>query len=245
MQPESPLVAWKTGVNWQRKLSNKYNARLFAQMHGCKVAKLYWKGRNLHELDFEKLPEQFVIRPTIGFSCSLVFLMDKNFNHMDQQTYTYRQLKEIMAEALDQNPYQEFLVEEFLRSEQGEYKIPKDYKIWAFNGNIAAITVINRTSAKGGLSNSYDEHWNVVDDIGRVYELAPYQEPPACLQEMVSAAKKLSKAYEIFVRVDFYATDKGAVFGEFTPTPGRGNGFTPNSDKMLLSFWDKYCKDMV
>jgi hypothetical protein len=44
---------------------------------------------------------------------------------------------------------------------------------------------------------------------------------------MTEAAVRFSKAYEIFCRVDFYATDKGAVFGEFTPIPAVGKGFTP------------------
>ncbi len=245
MRPDATLDDWKSVDYWQRKLSNKYNARLFAQLHGCRVPELYWKGRDLNKLNFKDLPDQYVIRPTIGHSCNLVFLMDKQYNHMDKRTYTEADLRDVMAAALAKDPHQEFLIEEFVRSEQGEYGIPKDFKIWTFNGQIAAITVINRTSPKGGLSNSYDENWNVIEDIGFVYEPAPRIEPPACLNEMLNAARKLSKAYEIFVRIDFYATDKGAVFGEFTPTPGRGRGYTPNSDKRLASYWDNYCKGMI
>jgi hypothetical protein len=51
------------------------------------------------------------------------------------------------------------------------------------------------------------------------YPLGEVQRPPKCLSEMIEYARRLSKAYEIFCRIDFYATDKGAVFGEFTPTP--------------------------
>jgi len=245
MHPDTCLDEWQSVEHWQRTLSNKYNARLFAQMHGCRVAELYWKGRDLNQLNFNNFPDQYVIRPTIGHSCNLVFLMDKGMNHMDKRVYTHEGLKTVMAAALSKDPYQQFLIEEFVRSEQGEYKIPVDYKLSLFNGELAVINVINRTSPKSGLSSSYDENWNMLEDICKLYQHAPYQEPPACLQEIISCAKKLSKAYEIFVRVDFYATDKGAVFGEFTPTPGRGMGFTPEADKMLSDYWDKHCPNMI
>lgn len=245
MHPGTSLDEWQSVDHWQRTLSNKYNARLFAQMHGCRVAELYWKGRDLSQLNLGDLPDQYVIRPTIGHSCNLVFLMDKQMNHMDKRLYSEEELKTIMAAALTKNPYQEFLIEEFVRSEQGEYKIPVDYKLSLFNGELAVINVINRMGPKSGLSSSYDENWNMLEDICRLYQQSPYQEPPACLQEIISCAKKLSKTYEIFVRIDFYATDKGAVFGEFTPTPGQGKGFTPKADKMLSDYWNKHCPSMV
>ena len=49
----------------------------------------------------------------------------------------------------------------------------------------------------------------------------------------------------IFVRIDFYATDKGAVFGEFTPTPFRGLFFTPHADKLFIPLWDQYCNGLI
>ncbi|MFD2514645.1 ATP-grasp fold amidoligase family protein, partial [Pontibacter locisalis] len=231
----------KSTKHWQRKLSNKYNARVFAQKFGCRVPQLYWKGRDLKELSFRNLPDQYVIRPTIGHSCKMVFLMDKHMNHMDSCFYSDEQLKDVMQETLDKNSHQEFLIEEFLRSEKGEYKIPVDYKLSLFNGELAVIDVINRMSPKTGLSSCYDENWNMIECIGKQYQRSAYQAPPACLPEIINWGKKLSKAYEIFVRIDFYATDKGAVFGEFTPTPGKGNGFTPEADIMLLNYWDKFC----
>ncbi|MBF9253454.1 hypothetical protein I2I11_09140 [Pontibacter sp. 172403-2] len=245
MHADTSLDEWQAVDHWQRTLSNKYNARLFAQMHGCRVADLYWKGREVSQLNFSDLPDQYVIRPTIGHSCNLVFLMDKGLNHMDKRFYSKEALREIMAAALKKNPYQEFLIEEFVRSEGGEYTIPVDYKLSLFNGELAVINVINRTSPKAGLSSSYDENWNMLEDICRLYQHAPYQEPPACLNEIISNAKKLSKTYGIFVRIDFYATDKGAVFGEFTPTPGQGRGFTTKADKMLLDYWDRHCPGMI
>ncbi|WP_439882648.1 ATP-grasp fold amidoligase family protein [Pontibacter sp. MBLB2868] len=245
MNHSIPKEQWKVGNNWQRKLSNKSNAREFAKMHGCRVPELYWKGRDLSLLDTKKLPGQYVIRPTIGHSCNMIYLMDNGLNLMDRRSYSANDLKQQMAEALQKNTHLEFLVEEFIRTEKGEYKIPNDYKMSFFNGELAVIDVINRLSPKTGFSSCYDANWNPIDNISPHYQKAPYQEPPACLDEMITLAKKLSRSYEIFVRIDFYATDKGAVFGEFTPTPSCGRGFTPEADKMLAEYWDRYCHGMI
>ena len=245
MASSDPLEKWRDVENWQRKLSNKRNSREFAKMHGCRVPKLYWRGREPDKIDFGALPETFVIRPTIGHSSGLVFLMDGPVNLMDKQTYTAEGIRNVLGKALDQNPNLEFLVEEFLRDEKGEYRIPDDYKMYMFNGELACIQVINRLSPKKGYTTYYDMHWNQIENISTGYPKGEYQQPPACLEEMTQDAKKLSRSYEIFARIDFYATDKGAVFGEFTPTPAMGSDFTPDGEQVLINFWDRYCEGMI
>ena len=245
MAVSDPLEEWKDVNNWQRKLSNKHNAREFAKMHGCRVPELYWRGRDHHRIDFGALPDRFVIRPTIGHSSGLVFLMDRRMNLMDRKTYTPENVQRILREALKQNPDLEFLVEEFLKDNSGKYRIPDDYKLYMFNGEVASIEVINRLSPKKGYSGFYDESWNQTEVLNTYYPEAAFQPPPACIEEMVGYAKKLSRAYGIFARIDFYATDKGAVFGEFTPTPSLGNGFTPAAEQTLVNYWDRYCKGMI
>lgn len=245
MKAEDPIEKWRDGFNWQRKLSNKSNAKEFAKKHGCRVTQLYWKGKDLSTLDIDALPEHYVIRPTIGHSCNLVFLMENGLNLMDSKYYSNKELLAILQEALSENPYQEFLVEEFVRTERGEYRIPKDYKVYTFNGAIARIEVINRLSPSKGSTSLYTENWEQVENLSSKYEQAPYEEPPECIEELKSYAKTLSKAYEIFVRIDFYATDKGAVFGEFTPTPGLGKIFSPGAEEMFVKYWDEHCTSMI
>lgn len=230
---------------WQRILSNKANSLYFAEKLGCKVPEVYWQGRDINEIDFTLLPKQFVIKPTIGHSCNNVYLMDKGYNHMDKQIYTTKELRNAMDSVLKQNHQNEFIIEEFLRSEDGIYRIPLDYKVHTFNGEIACIEVIDRKAPSIGLVNVFDDKWNVVENIGRRYTLGDNLTPPRCLDEIIRHCKALSKVYKIYVRIDFYATDKGAVFGEFTPTPGIGIGFTRKANAMLTRYWDTYCKGMI
>lgn len=245
LNASDPIDKWKQGENWQRKLSNKYNSREFAKKHGCKVAELYWKGRDINTIDFDTLPPQFVIRPTKGHSLGFVFLIDNSVNLMDGKTYSKEDIKKTLAKALDENEKLEFLIEEFLKTEEGLHKIPTDYKFYMFDGQIASIQVISRLNSSKASNTWYDETWNPMLNLTSNYPIGSIQAPPKCLPEMIEDVKRLSKAYEIFARIDFYATDKGAVFGEFTPTPAVGNGFTPDGDKLLTSYWDRYCKGKI
>src|SRR6476661_5168430 len=110
MHAGDPVEKWQDTVNWQRKLSNKHNSREFATKYGCQVPDLCWYGRDLSTLDFSKLPPQYVIRPTIGYSSKLVFLMDNGFNLMDKQQYTPEAIRELLAKPLAENEKLYFLV---------------------------------------------------------------------------------------------------------------------------------------
>lgn len=245
MSATDPIEKWRDVTYWQRKLSNKHNSREFAKMHGCKVPDLYWKGRNIDELPFDELPQNYVIRPTIGHSCNSVFVMKDGLNLFDKKSYTTSEIQACLRTNLNNNVQLEFLVEEFLVNEDGKYDILTDYKFYAFNGNIAAILVINRLSPKTGFQTAYTERWMPTSELVTSYPKGELQNPPACFKEMVEGVKKLSKAYEIFVRVDYYATNKGAVFGEFSPTPSLGNNSTPFARKLFKSFWAEHCTNMV
>ncbi|MGN7202816.1 ATP-grasp fold amidoligase family protein [Pedobacter sp. SAFR-022] len=245
MHEGMPLDAWQNVPNWQRRLSNKYNAREFAKLLGCNVADLYWKGRDLSTLDFNSFPSQYVIRPTIGHGSKGVFIMNDGLNLFDQKRYTTEQICEQLQAELDKHMALEFLFEEFVRTESGEYEIPNDFKFLCFNGEVASVAVIDRISPKVGYSYFYDEHWNKMERLHHLYPGKDEPAKPKCFDQMLEQAKILSKAYGIFVRIDFFASDKGAVFCEFTPTPAMGRGFTKYGKRLLLKYWDRYCPEMI
>jgi hypothetical protein len=245
MHAHDPLEKWQDVENWQRKLSNKYNSREFAKKFGCRVAELYWKGQDLDTIPFDQLPSHFVIRPTIGHGSALVFLMADGVNLMDKQSYSPLQIKATLAKVIENNGQAEFLIEEFIKTEAGEHQILNDFKFYMFNGEVASVQVINRLGSSKGFTNFYDEHWNQMNTLTTFYPKGKYQQPPICFPEMLEYARILSKAYGIFVRIDFYASNQGAVFGEFTPTPNFGNYFTPAGDKMLVEYWNRFCPGMI
>ena len=54
---------------------------------------------------------------------------------------------------------------------------------------------------------------------------------------MIESVRTIGAALGMYMRIDMFATSRGAVFGEFTPTPHGGNGYTEYADKYLGSFW--------
>jgi len=245
MHEDIPLQSWQDVPHWQRKLSNKYNAKIFAKMLGCDVAQLYWKGREIGSFDFDTLPAQYVIRPTTGHGSKGVFVMDEGLNRFDQKRYTTTQIRERLQAEIDKHPALEFLFEEFVQTENGEFTIPNDFKFLCFNGEVASVVVIDRISPKVGYSYFYDENWSKMKRLHHLYPGKDEPAKPKCFDEMLEQAKKLSKAYGIFVRIDFFATINGPVFCEFTPTPALGRGFTKYGKNLLLKYWDQYCPGMV
>lgn len=237
------IEVWKKEPMWQRKLSNKANSREFALKFGCQVPELYWKGDDLSKLDFSKLPAHYVVRPTIGLSSKDVFLMSNGLNLFDQKMYEPEELRTVLSEIVSKRAGLEVLIEEFLQPEEGKHDILTDYKLYMFNGEVAIIHVIQRKGRNKGYGNFYDEHWNPVENIRTYYPKGELIPKPKCFDQMVADAKRLSKAYEIFARIDFYATPAGAVFGEFTPTPAMGRGFTDDGAKMLVDYWNRFTPD--
>ncbi|MDM8176624.1 MULTISPECIES: ATP-grasp fold amidoligase family protein [Olivibacter] len=238
---------WRDENLWQRRLSNKLNAKEFAQLHGAKTSALYWKGRDVERIDFASLPAQYVIRPTFGSGCTGVFLMDNGFNLFDNKYYSEQEIVAILRKNVKELPNQCILVEEFLTNEAGKHVIPTDYKFFCFNGKIAGLSVINRQGPHDGTSAFFNEHWIPMEPLTISYPY-PYkfgQSKPKCFEEMVEQVKKLSKLYGIFVRIDFYATSNGPVFGEFTPTPGLGRGFTKYAEKLFTLYWDEHCPGQI
>ena len=73
-------------------------------------------------------------------------------------------------------------------------------------------------------------------------EAAP-RDPPLCLSEMVACVRRLGAAYETYVRVDMYASDRGCVFGEFSSTPAEGRNFTPFGNRYLGELWERTFPD--
>ena len=60
---------------------------------------------------------------------------------------------------------------------------------------------------------------------------------PDCWDDMLEDVRNLGRSLGCFMRIDMFATDKGPVFGEFTPTPEGGKGYTEWADKYLATFW--------
>lgn len=184
---------------------------------------------NPEDLDWEGLPERFVLKLNTGAGynpiCKDKALFDER--RVRAALREWRKAKPWMAYSEMQYRFEpRFLVEEYLEL-SGDARSPEDYKIYCFNGKPLAILCIAGRDESGHPRWGYfmDPEWRFVADSGK-YEPVGESDVAPRPKELVtalSAAEVLSRPFP-FVRVDFYFPDsEGApVFGEMTFTPAGG-----------------------
>jgi hypothetical protein len=239
-----PDDRWRCCALWQRSLSNKWNGREFARKHGCRVPTLYWYGRRVARLPFDALPSRYVIKSAFGKSGERVHVMRGDTDALHRVSYTAAELRTHLVESYGRVSLVPLLVEEFVGGE-GAPGLATDYKCHMFGDVVGAIDVVHKSSAKVLTCTFYTAAWSVFDYpfTTPAYPAGEYELPPSCLDEMLRHARTLGVAYGTYVRVDFYATDRGCVFGEFSTTPNNGNGFTEEADRYLEALWQKHFPD--
>lgn len=213
------------------KCADKYLVREYVTEKGCEhtLNTLYGKWDNAYDIDWEKLPESFVLKT--NNSCGLVILvkskktldipatveklnswLDLKYGYGDFQLH-YTGIKPcIIAEKLFEN-------------KQDSEKSLVDYKIWCFHGKPECILVVYDRTKENYYLSSYDLEWNNISEKSFKLNNPHYSgvevPKPESFDEMIECAKKLSKGFPE-VRVDFYDIDGKAVFGEMTFTTGFG-----------------------
>lgn len=191
------------------------------------------------EIDFEALPEQFVLKCTHD-SGSTVICKDKQlFDEVAAREKLERKLKLNLFWHGREWPYKhvkpQILVEQYM-DDNGE--APRDYKFFCFNGKVKCFKVdFDRfTSHK---ANYYAPDKTLLrfgekvcpPDFERDIEI------PGNIDDMIQLAEKLSAGYP-FLRVDFYSVNGKIYFGELTFFPASGFGpFIPEEWDETLGSW--------
>lgn len=199
---------------------------------------------NFDEIDFDKLPNQFVLKCTHD-SGGLVVCVDKT--KLDRKAVKRKIEKSLKSNYYLQHreyPYKNvqrrIIAEKFMIDESGTEL--KDYKCMCFNGKCKIIFVCSNRNVIGRevCMDFFDEQWNHLP----FYRGHPNAiEPPSCpvnLKEMVGLANKIAKRIgNSFSRIDFYNINGRVYFGEITFFPGAGLVlFVPSE-------WDKKIGDML
>lgn len=191
------------------------------------------------EIDFNKLPNQFVLKCTHD-SGSLVIC--KNKAELDRNA-----VKKKLNQCLNKNfyytgrewPYKNvkprIICEPYIVDESGTEL--KDYKIFCFNGTPKLIIVdFNRFTAHK--RNLYTTDWQFIEaTINRPNQRSFVIPKPEKLDEMLHCASILSRGIPQ-VRIDFYSIKNQIYFGEMTFYHSSGYlKFKPESYDELMGSW--------
>lgn len=207
--------------------SKEYVAGIIGEEYIIPTLSIY---NTAEEINFDKLPNQFVLKCTHDSGC-IVVCRDKS--KLDIEAARKKLSKGLKRTYIIQNreyPYENvprrIIAEQYMEDESG-YEL-KDYKFFCFDGEPRMIQLdFDRFTQHK--KNLYTLEW----------ELLPfsfnYPSHPECifpkpdgLEKMIALARILSKGIP-FVRVDLYNINGRIYFGELTFFPASGVGrFTPH-----------------
>ncbi|GBU23738.1 glycosyl transferase [Fibrobacteria bacterium R8-3-H12] len=195
----------------------------------------------VEDIDFGKLPEQFVLKCNHD-SGSVVICKDKNnFDIEKAKNKLKKHLKRNYyyhaREAQYKNIKPRVICEKYMVDKQ---KIePEDYRIFSFNGT-PKIIFVDRSilKKKSNIRNLYDVEWNYIPvSVGYPTDCNRIISKPNKLEEMLKLTKILSKNIPC-VRVDFYLIDDKIYFGELTFTHAAGyQKFEPKEFGFEMGSW--------
>lgn len=236
----------------QTIVSDKYAVREYvAEKIGTEyLIPLLGVWDNFEKIDFDKLPEQFVLKCNHDSGGLAICTNKKDFDINGARKKIERSLKSnfywIGREYQYKNIIPKIICEQYI-TEDGS--VPEDYKIYCFNGIPDAILVCKGRFSKGSHKAQYyfyDHNWNFLPyNKGDNVNNDPKVEKPKNLDKMLEIARKLSKDF-IFARIDLYNIDGKIYFGEITLSPN--SGFDPDitveTDKMFgekleIPYWNK------
>ncbi len=184
---------------------------------------------NFDEIDFDKLPQSFVLKANHGSHWNVIvkdktkFNKNKAKNKFDkwmQRNYAFKAGLELQYQ--DIKP--KIIAEKYMQDSNGELN---DYKIICFNGEPKYVWVDCGRYTKERTKNIYDLNWNL-QPFTMTHPASKESIPkPENLDTMIALAKKLCHNFA-FVRVDFYNIDGKIYFGEMTFTSMSGvDKFSP------------------
>lgn len=193
------------------------------------------------EIDFDKLPNQFVIKCTHD-SGGVVIISDKEKIDIEKiRKKINLSLKENYYYSGREWPYKKvkprIIVEKYMVSKSESELI--DYKLFCFNGIPKVIlTCSERYSSDNMCETWFDENWNILPIKENNHRIDDSIECPPEFELMKKMASELSKGIP-FVRIDFYDINNHIYFGEITFYPASGY------EKFEPKEWDKKLGELI
>lgn len=199
--------------------ADKYSVREYVSSKGLEhiLNDIYGVYKNVDDINFDELPESFVMKVTHGCGQNLIV--------KDKSNIDWNIEKEKFRKWLDINHYYNSLewvyrdiepriiVERLLTTEDNSPL--KDYKFFCFNGEPKALFVASDRGENTTKFDFYDLNWNKLDVKNHYPNSQGEIDKPEQLEEMIEYAKELSKGFP-HVRIDFYIEKGKIIFGEST-----------------------------
>ncbi|MDU8912812.1 ATP-grasp fold amidoligase family protein [Aestuariicoccus sp. MJ-SS9] len=250
-------LEWRMKVRWRefyeaakdspagrlRAMPTKSDFRKWIVEQGVPVSRLIATAETVRALDFDALPRRYIIKPADASSSKGVFRVDGS----EVRTLAgWRHLEGKSVAAIVRRRYaevglgkQEVLVEEAERDvTDPTLEIPRDVKIFAARGRATFVQVLDRNGPEGRKGMA-----TVARDWSRLPASATWPElesepKPKGFDEAIALAERLSLAFPMLLRWDFFLTPEGPKFCELTRFPNAGKGFQPWMERAIFQLME-------
>lgn len=235
-----------TDTRYWSVLADKFAVREYVQSHvGQEVLiPLLGQWNNANEIDFNSLPQSFVIKPNNG-SYDTIIVPDKNSANWDEIRNRLQHSLESKFGLNNAEPHYLrikpcIIAEKLLETNDPQGLI--DYKIWCFNGKPYGILVCMGRDPITHHANLtyYDLEWNRHNEyIAEQFRNDCICPKPKNLKELLALATKLSTGLPQ-CRIDMYIVKDKIYFGEITLTSNYG--MMPYFTQNILDDMGKHCQ---
>ena len=233
-------------------LVDKYEVKDYVrqQIGGEYVIPVYGVWEHFDDIDFEKLPNQFVVQ--YNFGCGQIWICkDKDSANIAEWRRQFNEWDSVEEEGMQTGEWHyaeiphKIVISMYLNS-LGTISV-NDYKFHCMHGQVyGCFAAYDRVVGvnHGVQFDHYDIDWNLTDAIRP--EWHPKRRliaKPVCYERMLEVCRILSKDFP-YVRVDLYEVEGQVLFGELTFTP-QGNVLNYYTDETLvdmLNFYQATCK---
>ena len=188
---------------------------------------LLGKWESFEEIDFNTLPEQFVLKCNHDSGSTKVIKSKSSLTQSDfeeMRAFYTKRLSRDFFYAGREYPYKGIkpyiIAEQLMTDENDKEKSIEDYKFFCFNG-IPKIMFVATDRSTDCKFDFYDMDFNHLDLINIHPNTDKHIEKPKMFDEMKEIAAKLSKGMR-HVRIDLYELNGKIYFGEYTFFHGGG-----------------------
>lgn len=193
------------------------------------------------EIDFDALPDQFVLKCNHNSGLGMCICKDKSKLDIPKVKAELRKgLKQDYYLTGREWPYKDvprkIIAEKYLTNDGDESEL-SDYKVLCFNGKAKLIEIHRGRFSKYHTQDFYDTEWNktAFEQPGLSLSDENMERPPFA-DKMLELSEKLVEGIP-HVRIDWYYTGGRLKFGEITFYDGAGfDGFIDNQDEIIGSW---------
>lgn len=201
----------------QSKLVDKYDAKAYVKekIGEAYVVPCYGVWNNPEDIDFDSLPNQFVLKCTHNSGTGMCICKDKSKLDIEMvKKGLNKGLKERFylkaREWAYKNATPRIIADKFLDDHSG--KELRDYKFFCFNGVPRTVYISNKGADV--TENYYDMDFNPLEINHDFPKHHPEYVKPKSFELMKELAGKLSEGFP-HVRIDFFDVDGHVYFAEF------------------------------